>query len=610
MKAVRLHVGAWAILALTMSAGCSVSRTFQVILDDAPPSGGWYAVLAIGLDEAIVGATGLTPADPTATYVFPESTEVPHHYELLWFDPAALDRVGPLPSPTELHRAHLRAATPTDPILPDTPWRRRLDPQADVLLPAAELPQGRELTASWLAPCPRLLGDGATRLLDVGCVVGDCPARIAQEECTLLVDLSDCGKAPIRARIDPRGHLEFHDAGGYAECHAAPAPPPAQLRVRCDEQCNIDLYEESAALPIVVQTTTVVDALPRPSNFTRPLSGYTNAMTLLGDELVIATRGGDFGSPLYCEPIEANPELLFVSIDTQRIVRRVPAPHCISALIPDPNQPGSLLATLTSVDAPRIARFAPESGWTTATLQADPPLAPRMLPLTILDVGDGYYVVVFRSPPPGNPPPELGTRVVRYRGLGEAPYGPGAPLTVGRDAYVAVSAHLAAGRLYLLDDDYDELVALGPQTLSLEGRLALRGACGVGGGAAPATLRHDLPRDRLLLANTDPATPALTWVAPNLPSGSCGAANFYPTAASAWSLLPYGQDRTLVVLASNDARERVALGLFDEANDRFLPGLVTLDVPGATGPAVVDSAGRGWLLQPPSGRLLRVAPPE
>lgn len=246
----------------------------------------------------------------------------------------------------ELRRAHVRIASPNDPLLDAPSWVGAGEWRDDELLLEAASTPLPEITVSWLPPCPRLLGDEGGYLATT-CITHSCAGQAVQVACRLSFTFEACGIDRIEGVVGPRGQFELQPSTELGVCTPSPTPLSASATasavcqagtrgLRCDNHLVVPRAPVLRGTHRKVKSVPIAPLVP---NVER--QGYLSGLALVGRPgerklAVSAYHGGLDG--LRCEVSPT--DLLLIDPETLATTSTVSSFTCMANLASDPTGMG------------------------------------------------------------------------------------------------------------------------------------------------------------------------------------------------------------------------------------------------------------------------------
>ncbi len=353
--------------AALMTSGCTGPETWLAD-GEVPASIAWLAALSVDAGGAVVASTGLLRRDGDATWA---ALDDPRAALVVvgWSEAALAPLIGALDEAT-LARERLLAGAAGEPALPAASWQASGVASGERVVLSASDPTPRALTASWLPPCPALVGARAE--VDLRCPA--CRATVAQQGCRLTFEPVLCGVLALAATVDGQGELVFDDAQLLSRCALAATSTGASRSFLCaqagGESCEVDLYEGEATPSFDVSVVEPLGPVPFIGNrggklTNQPVRGYLSGLVATPSGAVV----GAFGSPTdwSCArdplaPDKSSALHLFAPGAPVMRVRTATAPPCLTLMVPDPVPPSGSAGFLGvyGLGPQRLGRFDDE----------------------------------------------------------------------------------------------------------------------------------------------------------------------------------------------------------------------------------------------------------
>lgn len=238
--------------------------------------------------------------------------------------------------------------------------------------------------------------------VDSSCDLAPCRVNVTRQGCELSLQLTGCKTTELKGQLDLQGNLHFSPNAQLGPCEGVAATPGAVASFRCDSQphaCRYDLYPLAPSLPLTLERIKLVSGAPSiPAGagvdnliaYTA-YAGYLSAMLLLGDELLVATHGGQYRD---LECLAAERASTLARIDRQRFVltQTVAAPRCLHALAPDPQDPRGFIG-FTGGASLEVHRFDSRAQVVATASVSLPPGRDDYAPVAALSYGGGLFAV-------------------------------------------------------------------------------------------------------------------------------------------------------------------------------------------------------------------------
>lgn len=579
-----------------------------------PAEAEWVGLLFYDDQGQLLSATGLMRRRPGEAVdrlhqvLFEDATRV---VLITLDDPHLAPLIAQLPdAEATLLDTRLNAAGPRDPLLPlNAAWGGSTDREPPELAPTAP----PEVTAAWLPRCPRLLPADPDPEVRVGTNSGlYCGATLRQVDCDLVGDLSGCLGQPLpQLRLDGRGQLDPEGLGDH--CREVTPRAGAILSFTCmDGREQADVYGPPIPDRFQVDRISVwpvADPSARPGPINRPLVGTLTSMISAancpGSPLVVLRK---LRGVTACVD---GPSLAFVDPRSLSVTATVAvSDRCLEFLVPDPAGPGFLGASshplsVTSYDC----SGRPGPSWQAPGDDVDG-LEVSGVTLARPETAAAETDLILGTVTPGIDPGALFVFDTTRRSytqrhevkdggwiLSVAAVGPNF-LALGIRGHaddIGIHVHFTE---YLGANPQWTRIAPGPTVLgkaphfltALDGRVVVSSGPGANSG------RPALRTIELTASGPTYQDDSADWAL----HGTVTSGIRWPS--SPYLLLPTTAEPDP---ASGPVPPRTIVGLFDPADQHFLPGRAELGY-GPVSAATVDHEGAVWMALTWSGELVRI----
>jgi hypothetical protein len=374
------------LLVPLLALGCAKIDRVTLGTEDLPPEVTHVAVLALGDDGELQGASGLLDrASPNELAI--DRGESATRFVIHGYRAEQLEKLS-LPAEEERRRSPLRKNSVGDPALPEPVATLTFDEEGSI---AERLP-AVSLTAAWLPRCAIVAGEGVRA--DIRCA--GCAADVVQTGCALTIANGYCTSG-AEGTVGT-SEVSFEASSTFGRCSIQPHDDRVELDCNSTSgSCRIDL--RSPGPPVFDFRTVEVAPGPFVANADRTalessLRGRLLDLLATTDGLFVAEPGGA-PTGLRCPATSGGePGVLHHLGHNLEPIATATTPPCLVRLLP--GEGGRILA-IAGIRPQRLIELEPDGTVTRELRLEGPELSAGMVVVDIVEGDPEQLAILFAS---------------------------------------------------------------------------------------------------------------------------------------------------------------------------------------------------------------------